>query len=44
MGPINCSINNYRYVIIFIDDATRKGWVFTLKNKSEATKTIINFH
>jgi len=43
MGPVNESINHSKYVITFIDDATRKGWIFPLKNKSEASKTIINF-
>jgi len=43
MGPVNESINHSKYVISFIDDATRKGWIFPLKNKSEASKTIINF-
>ena len=43
MGPVNESINHSKYVITFIDDATRKGWIFPLKNKSEASKTIVNF-
>jgi len=43
MGPINVSINKYKYIIIFIDDYSRKSWVYLLKNKSDAINTIIKF-
>eukprot|EP00833_Pecoramyces_ruminatium_P009139 jgi/Orpsp1_1/1183171/evm.model.c7180000084177.2 len=42
-GPITESINKKTFIITFVDEYTRKGWVFTLKNKSEAVNTIINF-
>jgi len=42
MGPISESINKYKYIITFLDDYSRKAWVYTLKNTSDAPK-IINF-
>jgi len=43
MGPIQESINQYKYIITFIDDFSRKAWIYTLKSKADATNTIINF-
>ncbi len=43
IGPVNISINKYKYVITFIDDYSRKAWVYPLKNKSDAGNIIINF-
>lgn len=36
-GPINPTSNSgMRYILCFIDDYSRKGWVYLLKNKSDA--------
>jgi len=43
MGPINESINKSRYLITFIDDFSRKAWIYPLESKTEASNTIINF-
>eukprot|EP00833_Pecoramyces_ruminatium_P016378 jgi/Orpsp1_1/1190410/evm.model.d7180000078806.1 len=44
IGPINpTSIDYMKYIITFIDEFSRKSWVFTLKDKKEATKIIIYF-
>jgi len=43
MGPVNESINKYKYIITFIDDYSRKAWVYPLKEKSDAGKININF-
>ena len=43
MGPISDSINKYKYIITFIDDYSRKSWIYLLKNKTDATNTVINF-
>ena len=43
-GPINPSSNGgKRYFITFIDDYTRKTWVYFLKEKSEAFNTFKSF-
>ena len=41
MGPLNELINGNKFILTIIDEATRKGWVFNLKSKAEATKIII---
>eukprot|EP00833_Pecoramyces_ruminatium_P005698 jgi/Orpsp1_1/1179730/evm.model.c7180000070562.1 len=43
MGPLPNSINNYKYIITFTDDFSRKAWVYLSKTKSESTETIKNF-
>lgn len=43
-GPIKPASNgDKRYIIIFIDDLTRKTWVYFLHEKSEAFVTFKNF-
>ena len=37
------SYGNSLYYITFIDDYTRMGWIFFLKNKSDAAKTVQEF-
>jgi len=37
------SYGNSLYYITFIDDYTRMRWIFFLKNKSDATKTVQEF-
>jgi hypothetical protein len=36
MGPLTTSLGGSRYVIVFIDDYSRKSWTYFLKSKSEA--------
>jgi len=44
MGPINpVSQDNFKYIITFIDEFSRKSWVNLMKEKSEAVNIIINF-
>ena len=43
IGPISKSYSGKRYVLTFIDEYTRKSWIFLLENKSEVPRTIINF-
>lgn len=43
-GPITpASQSGKRYVLVFIDDFTRKTWVYFLKNKSESFETFKKF-
>ena len=43
-GPLEASSNgNNRYFITFIDDFSRKTWVYFLKQKSEACDTFKSF-
>jgi len=43
-GPMqNSSINGSRYILTFIDDATRMVWVYFLKAKSEVFQTFKKF-
>eukprot|EP00833_Pecoramyces_ruminatium_P016234 jgi/Orpsp1_1/1190266/evm.model.d7180000077836.1 len=41
IGPINRSVNGYRFVLAIIDEFSRKSWIYLLKNKSEAMDLII---
>lgn len=44
-GPIEVeSLGGNRYFVTFIDDATRKTWVYMLKNKSQVLETFKKFH
>lgn len=36
--------NGNKYMMTFIDDYTKMCWVYLLKKKSDAFKTIKNFH
>jgi len=42
IGPLNESINGYRFTLTFIDEATRKGWLFNMKSKTEAIDLILD--
>jgi len=43
-GPINPkSIGGAKYFITFIDDATRKVWVYVLKSREEAFQKFLHF-
>ena len=39
----NVSLRGYEYYIIFIDDFSRKTWIFFLKTKNEAFKCFKEF-
>jgi len=41
IGPINKSFTRKRFILTFIDEFSRKSWIFLLKSKSEAIDTII---
>ena len=42
-GPYNSSINNKKYFITFMDEFSRKVWIYTLKSKAEAPELIVEF-
>jgi hypothetical protein len=46
VGPLkpSPSFSGYKYYITFIDDFSRKCWVYLLKHKSEAVQKFIEFH
>ena len=46
VGPLkpSLSFSGYKYYITFIDDFSRKCWVYLLKHKSEAVQKFIEFH
>jgi len=39
---VNPPIDNKKYFITFMDEFSRKIWIFTLKSKSEAQNIIID--
>jgi len=41
IGPIDPSFINSRYIITFLDEYSRKAWIYLLRSKSEAPSTII---
>ncbi len=43
IGPFPESFFGFKFVITFIDEFSRKAWVFTMKRKSDAIDIIINF-
>jgi len=42
IGPLNKSINGYRFILTFIDEAKIKGWPFNMKSKTEAIDLILD--
>ena len=42
IGPINESFTGKRYILTIIDEFSRKGWLFLLEKKSDATEFIID--
>lgn len=42
-GPMPLSLGGARYWVTFIDDHSRKIWVWTLKTKDQVTETFKNF-
>ena len=43
IGPLHKSFNGKRYILTFIDEYTRKIWVFLLESKSDIPRTITIF-
>jgi len=44
IGPIKPTSNdNLKYILTFIDEFSRKAWVYLMKEKSEAINNILNF-
>ena len=44
MGPMpQASLGGSKYILVFIDDYSRKGWVYFLKNKSETITKFCEF-
>ena len=43
VGPLETSFTFKRYFITFIDEWSRKSWIYLLKDKSEAVITILHF-
>jgi hypothetical protein len=43
IGPLHKSFNGKRYILTFIDEYTRKSWVFLLESKSDIPRTITIF-
>jgi len=43
IGPIQKSATGKRYILTFIDEYSRKSWIFLLESKSIIPRTIINF-
>jgi len=43
MGPLSKSITGKRFILTFIDEYSRKAWIYTLKKKSDVPKTVIRF-
>ena len=44
MGPMNIiSSTGKKFILTFIDEFSRKSWVFLLKDKKEVPKTVIEF-
>jgi len=42
-GPYNSSINNKKYFVTFMDEFSRKVWIYTLKSNAEAPELIVEF-
>ena len=42
MGSVNKSINDYRFILVIIDEYSRKSWIFLLKRKSKAIDVVVN--
>jgi len=43
VGPFPDSFFGFKFIITFIDEFSRKAWIFTMKRKSDAIDIIINF-
>ncbi len=43
IGPIEKSITGKKYILTFLDEYSRKSWIFPLERKSQVPKTTIQF-
>ena len=43
IGPIRKSITGKKYILTFIDEFSRKAWIYVFHDKAEVPKTIIQF-
>ena len=44
VGKFITSYNGYNYYVTFLDDFSRKCWIYLLKNKSDVCNAFIHFH
>jgi len=44
VGKLETSYNGYNYYVTFLDDFSRKCWVYLIKNKSDVYNPFVNFH
>ena len=42
-GPFSSSLRGFKYYVIFIDDHSRKTWIFFMKNKDEVLSRFVEF-
>jgi len=43
IGQIKASITGKKYILTFVDEYTRKSWIFLMENCKDTSKIIINF-
>ena len=44
IGKLETSYNDFNYCVTFLDDFSRKIWVYLIKNKSDVPNIFIKFH
>jgi len=44
VGKLETSYNDFNYYVTFLDDFSRKFWVYLIKNKSDIPNIFIKFH
>jgi len=44
VGKLEISYNDFNYYVTFLDDFSRKIWVYLIKNKSDVPNIFIKFH
>eukprot|EP00833_Pecoramyces_ruminatium_P016099 jgi/Orpsp1_1/1190131/evm.model.d7180000076770.1 len=44
VGKLDNSYNNFNYYVTFLDDFTRKCWVYPIKHKNDVSEIFIKFH
>ena len=44
VGKLENFFNDFNYYVTFLDDFSRKCWVFLIKNKSDVPDTFIKFY
>ena len=43
VGKLKTSYNDFNYYVTFMDDYSRKCWIYLLKNKSDVYNALLNF-